>query len=121
MQFRTNAELIEAAKQIKEESGSKRPHYPILFKKAVIEYANNKGMSLETIAEMMGTANSTPYKWKQQYVDGLLSLAGAYSVSARSKDINASILAKLNQELDNIQEKIALVERATALGMTINQ
>jgi len=120
MQFRTNAELIEAANEIKKESVSKRPHYPILFKKAVIEYAANKGISLEVIADLIGTANSTPYKWKQQYTDGLLSLAGAYSVSVRSKDINERILTKLKQELNEIQEKIALVERASSFGLTVS-
>ena len=120
MQFKNNAEVVAAVTQIKKEANTKRPHYPILFKKAVIEYASSKKMSLDAIADLLGTANSTPYKWKQQYTDGLFSMVGAYSVSNKSKTINTNILASLKQELDEIQEKIALVERATALGLTIS-
>ena len=120
MKFKTNTELLEAANQIKKECAGKRPHYPILFKRAVVEYAIAQGISSESIAAIIGTANSTPYKWRQQYAEGLLSLEGAYSVSTKSITINKKIMASLKQELDGIQEKIALVERATALGLTVS-
>lgn len=121
MKFNKMTEVIKAVNELRAKKTGKNLHYPVLFKKALCEFIENTNTTANAVALSTGMPVSGVHRWYDQYKEGLFKMDGAYAVSHKSKSLNASILAKLKQEVGAIQEKIELVERAEALGMKISE
>lgn len=121
MQFNTLKDVNKALEEIRGAAPKgKRIHYPVLFKKAFIDYFYGTEISLEGLAKSVGLVVSTTHNWRTQYDDGLYTLEGTYAVSKKSKSINESILKSLKQEMNELNEKIKVVEAATKLGLSVS-
>jgi transposase-like protein len=119
MKFNSLKDAVKAAAALRVTAKGRRT-YPVLFKKALIEALNEKIFKIAEIQESCGIRNGNIYLWMSQYKDGLYSMEGAYTVSKKSKEVNADILDKLGQELNELTEKIELIKRARELGLNIN-
>lgn len=123
MKFNTLKDVTKALEEIRGAAPKgKRIHYPVLFKKALIDffYSSKTETSIDDLAKKTGLANSTTHNWRAQYDDGLYTLEGTYAVSKKSKSINESILKSLKQEMNELNEKIKVVEAATKLGLSVS-
>lgn len=120
MKFKNIKELMAAQRQnVLASKDSSRIHYPILFKRAVIEFSQRTNTSTSEIAKTMDTNPQNLQRWQDQYNGGLYTLEGSYSVSKKSLSVNTKILKKLNQDLKDITTKIELIKQCEAIGLKI--
>lgn len=104
----------------KESPNSKKVHYPILFKKALMDFIySQKEFTREGTARYLGLGSGLIHNWDKQYQEGLYSLDGAYCVSKKSKSLNGKILAELKQQISALQSKIEIIQQAEKLGLKI--
>jgi len=119
MKFNNMHEVQTALKVIAKKNEGKRFHYPVAFKKAVMEFINTNDYTVHTFATETGLNKATVYYWATQYKEKLYELDGAYCVSQKSKDINAAIVKKLDKEIAKIQRKLSLVKQCSAEGIKV--
>lgn len=123
MQFKTMIQVKKASNQIIkefEEGTSKRIHFPVLFKKALIEFSIKTETSFTDIAKATDIKLQNINRWSEQYEAGLYQMDGTYAVSKISKSINGNILKALKQQLVEITDKIKLIEQCEALGLKVS-
>lgn len=119
MKFNNNSDVSKAVILIKKEKTGKNVHYPVAFKLALMTYIKKHGINKEKFAVELDIGKSTLWTWGKQFEDGLFSLEGAYNVSAKSKSLNEKILTELHQQLEELTEKIRIVEAAEKMGLKL--
>jgi len=119
MKFATEKDVAGAVATGRKAAGNNRCHFPVLFKKAVMEYAADTGTSIAHLAGVIEVSDSTLYYWQAQYKRDLYTLEGAYNVSQKSKDINSAILTKIQKKIARLQAKLALVKQCSDEGIKV--
>jgi transposase-like protein len=118
MKFSNIEEIVLAVNTIREAKSTVRTHYPVLFKKAVCEFIELFS-NANAVASATGIARCTVYNWVEQFNCGLYTLEGAYSVSKKSLSLNSKLIAELEQEIKDIDVKIALIKKCNDMGLNV--
>lgn len=118
MKFNSINDIRTAMQSLGRDNGGRRV-FPVLFKKAVVEFINNSEESRYSTASACGFGDSMLYAWSNQYDKGLYTLEGALTVSSKVKAVNSAILTKLNTDIDQIRQQIALIEQCELLGLKV--
>jgi transposase-like protein len=119
MKFSSITQIKSAIAKLPVTKGRKRKQYSVMFKKALVEFANERKIIAHVLSPQLNMNPSTVHSWFKQYDDGLYTLEGTYSVSTRMKTTNVSILASLDKKILVLQEQKEIVERAQAMGFTV--
>ena len=120
MKFTTMPEISETVRRIhaSEHQGSRRC-YTIQFKAALMLYATENKIHFTELALATGLRCDMLQRWNKQYLEGLYSMEGAYSVSTKAIKLNTEVLTNLKKQLTDIQSKIALIEQCEAMGLKV--
>lgn len=119
--FNSIKEIKQSAELLKDKSTTRRVLYPIAFKNAVCEFiSNTKDMTPNKIADNTSISPTAVYAWMDQFKQGLYTLEGAYSVSRKCLSLNEQILTRLSKQKAEIEERIEVIQRCVALGITVN-
>lgn len=106
----------------------KRIHWPVAFKKALCTFLREESLKdkpkSKVTANYLGArlpmSDSTIYVWIEQFNQGLYESDAVYSVSKKSVSAVKSIRQVLEQDIENLQKKLALVSECEALGLKVS-
>lgn len=124
MKFNNLNDAIKATNTIKRDfkkSDRKIIHFPVLFKRALMEFAEASKIDKKEISNTLEINLQNILRWEEQYTQGLYKLDGAYCVSKTSKSLNRTILETLQQQLIEVTNKIELIKQCEALGLKVTK
>ena len=83
--------------------------YPVLAKKAFVEFSSNKGYSMAELGRGCGINAYTLTKWQNQYSEGLFDdMSSVVSVSSKAKASHSIAVQSLLKEKKRIEEEAQL-------------
>lgn len=145
--FRTMEDVTNAIQVVVDNSTGKDViQYPITFKKKLMEYVVTENINLKELTKITPIGYSTLSSWRQNYNLGFFSEIPEDSVhkqlkrkpslksqkeqfgvnatkpviSNKPNTLNGPILIKLNKQLEELTNKIRIIEEAEAMGFKVS-
>lgn len=110
MKLNTMRQVVKAVEHT-HVSKNGRIMYTISFKKALMEFMEDKNKTTLEISDNTGITAASINRWKHQHSLDLYNLDSAFTVSPRSRRTNFLIRSKLNNEIDSLGKKISMLKR----------
>ena len=145
--FKTMEDVTNAIQVIADNSTGKEViQYPIAFKKKLMDYVVAKNINLKELNKIIPMGYSTLSSWRKNYNLGFFSEIPEDSVhkqlerkpslksqkeqlivnatkpvkSNKPSTLNGPILIKLNKQLEELTNKIRIIEEAEAMGFKVS-
>lgn len=145
--IRTMADVTNAIQVIADNSTGKEViQYPITFKKKLMEYVISQHINIKELAKNIPIGYSTLSSWRKNYNLGLFGEIPEGSMNKQVKrkpslktqkeqfivnvtkpttsnkptTLNGPILIKLNKQLEELTNKIRIIEEAEAMGFKVS-